>query len=136
MHCLYFLGRFTSYKESLYLKTESFCDPPPPPNFTFATYMNRAGLFTHNVEKSVICKLFLFSVNHIVPYCCRKHLIRDRSLFMAGVGAEEKVGKNHYPTFFETTFPATPPVECWKTFLPHPNLFCCNVKRPDIKYVI
>jgi hypothetical protein len=45
-------------------------------------------------------------------------------------------GKNHYPTFFETKFPATPPVECWKIFLPHPNLFCCNVKRPDIKYVI
>jgi hypothetical protein len=47
-----------------------------------------------------------------------------------------EAGKNHYPTFFETKFLATPPVECQKIFLPHPNLFCCNVKGPDIKYVM
>jgi hypothetical protein len=58
---------------------------------------------------------------------------------MAGVGPKRKynaAGKNHHPTFFETKFLATSPVECWKKFLPHPNLFCCNVKVPDIKYVM
>jgi hypothetical protein len=68
----------------------------------------------------------------------KKVLGTDHYLWQ-GWGPKRKynaAGKNHHPTFFETKFLATPPLECWKKILPHPNLFCCNVKGPDLKYVM
>jgi hypothetical protein len=92
--------------------------------------------------KTWVGDFWLYFLPELLPitikYLYIKYLGTGHYLWQ-GWGPKRKynaAGKNHYPTFFETKFPATPPVECWTFFLPHPNLFCCNVKRPDIKYVI
>jgi hypothetical protein len=58
---------------------------------------------------------------------------------MAGVGAEAKVScsrKKSLPHLFRNKISSYPNGGMLEKILRHQNLFCCNVKGPDIKYVM